>query len=366
MISELSGFVLSRTVPDSMLTGVLTGAYKVYGGVVRDQGGRIVAHLINSNVPSVALSNVAAPFSAIGSLVNAFQLHRIGLDVSQLIVLAKGTMAMSGISLAASTAGFYFLNRKLSSIASTLSDMARDVKSIKRILELDECARLSSALKDIGDLSSIKDGRIREGILISKSQVLGEIHEKYRMLLESKEDLAEFMTVEEYYTITAVGAAMCKAELGLLGQAASEFKCSNAIWKKCVSEHVKEKIITNEPQRLLGKKYAGHITVEEIIDWGNFANGRNKGIEYIDELRSTMSPFHLSTAISKAEANSLGVARKLVARNYVLEGFVSQFNYFSDNSLRPSQVHAYISSLGSDESDGIHLFVAKSLVGSML
>ena len=34
MLEELAGFTLSRTIPDNVLSVVLSGAYKIYGGVV--------------------------------------------------------------------------------------------------------------------------------------------------------------------------------------------------------------------------------------------------------------------------------------------------------------------------------------------
>ena len=61
MLAELSGFTLSRTVPDHVLSGLLSGAFKIYGGVVRDDAGRMVAHLVNSNVPNLALSSFSSP-----------------------------------------------------------------------------------------------------------------------------------------------------------------------------------------------------------------------------------------------------------------------------------------------------------------
>lgn len=38
MVSELAEFTLTRAIPDSVLTGVLSGSYKVFGGVVRNLG----------------------------------------------------------------------------------------------------------------------------------------------------------------------------------------------------------------------------------------------------------------------------------------------------------------------------------------
>ena len=51
MISELIGFTVSRTIPDKCLIGIMTGAYKLCGGVVRDNSGQIVAHLVSPSNP---------------------------------------------------------------------------------------------------------------------------------------------------------------------------------------------------------------------------------------------------------------------------------------------------------------------------
>ena len=48
MLSEFTGFTLQRTIPDSVMMGVLTGANKVFGGVVRNESGQIIAHLVDA------------------------------------------------------------------------------------------------------------------------------------------------------------------------------------------------------------------------------------------------------------------------------------------------------------------------------
>ena len=63
MLSELAGFTLSRTIPDNILSGVLSGAYKIYGGVVRDNSSQILAHLMNSgNISSLINTLQRRPF----------------------------------------------------------------------------------------------------------------------------------------------------------------------------------------------------------------------------------------------------------------------------------------------------------------
>ena len=131
MISELAGFTLTRAIPDKAMLGIFTGAYKVFGGVIRDNAGRIVVHLANASTPlGIAAAagagpvGVAAAAAATVTLdaVNAFQLHKVRKDLgelkdgvaaiqaatSQIIGLAQGTMVLSGLTLAVSAAGFGF------------------------------------------------------------------------------------------------------------------------------------------------------------------------------------------------------------------------------------------------------------------
>ena len=77
MLPQVLGFTVTRMIPNNVLTGVLTGAYQVCGGVVRNNSGQIMAHLVNGVSP---LSFTEPAFSAI----NTYQLHRIGREVSQI------------------------------------------------------------------------------------------------------------------------------------------------------------------------------------------------------------------------------------------------------------------------------------------
>jgi len=48
ILSEL-GLTVARSLPPETLSGLASGAYKLYGGVVRNAGGQIVSHLVASN-----------------------------------------------------------------------------------------------------------------------------------------------------------------------------------------------------------------------------------------------------------------------------------------------------------------------------
>jgi len=113
MISELAGYTLMRSIPDSVLAGVLSGSYKIFGGVIRNDTGQIIAHLVNAGNSVDLVSTFLSPLNTIFSGLNTYQLYRVGVDVQKLIGLAQASMVISGLTLAVSSAGFLFLNNKI-------------------------------------------------------------------------------------------------------------------------------------------------------------------------------------------------------------------------------------------------------------
>jgi hypothetical protein len=137
MITELAGFTLARAIPDEYLVGVMTGAYKVCGGVIRNPSGQIVAHLINVGSSLASAHPVGATVSAAFDALNTVQLYKLGKSIkaveaatAQLVGLAQGIMALSGLTLGVSAAGFIFLSKKLNQIDQKLNEIAKDMVAI--------------------------------------------------------------------------------------------------------------------------------------------------------------------------------------------------------------------------------------------
>ena len=360
MISELAGFTLSRTIPDSVLSGVLSGAYKVFGGVVRDNSGRIVAHLINTDLPSNALSAFASPVSAVLSGINTIQLHSLKNAVNEVMTISQATMAISGLSLAVSASSFFVLNAKLNRIDEQLQTMAKEVKSIKAILEVQERSRLITALKTLRELPQITDKEARRQMLINSRQTLGELHEQYKIMLLDENEQFNYASVEEYFRITALGNAMCSAELGLLKHACEDLIESYELWHQAAKNFVQNKILTDEPERFLSKRYTTHVKSMDVINWMDFVSDEKSGIEHLDRLRDRTHGFRVdfTTTIRPDEQMHLGVARKVVARDNVLKGYLDQLHYLDHIDSLPSELNAYIAHLSpKDKVDGCYLFI---------
>lgn len=367
MIAELAGFTLSRTIPDSVLSGVFSGAYKVYGGVVRDNGGRIVAHLINSHVPSYALSSFVSPVNSVFTAINSIQLAKINDAVGEIMKISQATMAVSGLGLAVSSIGFLFLNAKLSKIDNKLQEIAKDVKAVKSILELQERGKLITALKTLREATQISDEAIKKQMLINSKQTLGEIHEHYKARLIDEQCEFEFGTIEEYFSITALGHAMCSAELGLLKSATEDFQDSLDTWRLASKSFVKSQVLGDDAERFLARRYSEDVTSLDIINWMDFSTSSQNGLSCLDILRSKDTSWSIDwgrfRGLSQEEILNIGIARKLIARDRIFEGYAEQFRYLYGVNTTPSQQNTLLGKLEKTETiDNCFIFVSKDFI----
>ena len=368
MLAELAGFTLSRTIPDKALMGVLTGAYEVCGGVIRNQSGQIVAHLMSGAGGALNPAGLAV------NAINSVQLVRIGKSVgelqesvgalqaatSQVVALAQGTMALSGLTLAVSAANFVFLSRKLASIDQKLNEIAKDVKAIKAFLQSQEKAALTSALKTVAGIGPDLEDKTRIQLLVNARQTLGQIHERYRDQLVSVDRIEDVFAVEEYYSATALAFALCSAELDMHGNAVTDLRDSYSTWQTAAQRVCTKLVFKDEPQRFLAAAYAPLVKTEELVDWIDFAHGTDKGIEWMDTLREKFSGFSLPhRKASATEQHGVEVMRKLAARNRIYRGYLLQYEHLERHRIRPSALQSYIEALDPAERvDNCFVFVA--------
>ncbi|MGE4546095.1 MAG: hypothetical protein AB7D06_18555 [Pedobacter sp.] len=376
MLTELAGFTLKRSIPDNTFAGIVTGAYKIYGGVVRDNSGRIVAHLANAANPLNIATAVSSPFNTVLNGINTYQLSRISANVEQLITLAKGTMILSGLTLGVSAIGFIFLNQKLKNFNLRINEIKKEVTEIKNFLALKESSRIFNALKMIEDANKKIKNKLREELLLEARNTVGEINQKYCMQLHEIKSTPEFFLIEEYFTITALAQAMCSAELGLFDHAVDEMQNTYEFWKNSTANIAKKMIIKGNPERLMHPLYLKHATTYQIIDWLDFANKTDLGVNWIDELRENrynnktynikymlkhMSPFKKHKNITQKEILELEIMDKIVSRDKVLDGYISQYEYLANIKSKPSTIQNFIEKLPKDESvNDCFIFISDS------
>ena len=405
MLADILGFTVTRTIPDKALFGVLTGLYKVCGGVVRKKaGGQIVAHLINAGDP---LDSSVAGRADVEAL-NSYSLNQIGRFASQIengfselqssvgtvneklaevtqtvgtlgdnvidlqaatsaiISLSTGTMILSGLTLAAGTAGFVFLNKKLNRIDRKLQELQKDVKEIKAFLNTHQRAELTTALNTLRDVADAPSDETRRQLLVHSRQTLGTLHHHYRsQFIEAGTD-GVISASEEYFTITAIAHALCAGELDMYETAARDLEDSYKCWSELCRKVAKEKLLGADPQRFFGRRYATSVRADELIDWMEFAHDDEKGIGWIDELRTMPSrDSWRNKALTREEVLEIELFRRLASRNRIYQGYCSQYQFFKQNKIRPMEYQRQIEQLDRSQLVGdTFLMVANEILHS--
>lgn len=175
----MSAEILSRALSSApeIIEGIRSGLYTVWGGVVRvakgnPSGGQIVGHL---QFPSDA----GQTSEQIAGLQQALSGAQESLGVLQNLQYAN--LALSGLNLAVSVAGFAIVCKKLNGISEQLQqqsekldlllEMARDAQARE---ELRDNARFRAALKTVRQFAELGDF---QGL---KSQV-SSLHEQYEI-----------------------------------------------------------------------------------------------------------------------------------------------------------------------------------------
>lgn len=177
----MSAEILARTISSApeIIEGIRSGLFQVWGGVVRyaaghPRGGQIVGHLQFPGDAAQAAEQLAKLQQTLSGVEGA-------LGVLQNLQYAN--LALSGLNLAVSVAGFAIVCKKLNGISEQLNqqsekldvliEMARDAKARE---ELRDSARFSSVLWTVrqsaeqGDLLGLRNqvGNLREQYEVTK------------------------------------------------------------------------------------------------------------------------------------------------------------------------------------------------------
>ena len=364
MIPQLIGYSLARTIPTSILFGVLNGSLRVCGGVIRNHNGQIMAHLVNAVSPF----DLVNPVGAVLSAVNTYQLHRIGSQVtrigetvaeidrnvgllqhatSQILTLSTGTMVLSGLTLGVSTAGFVFLNHKLNRIDKRLQELQRHFKELKDFLKMKQNAELTTALNTLRDIATTVDDDTRRALLVHSRQTLGALHHHYRAQFSSAQTEIDFSAAEEYFTITAIAHALCAGELDMHETAARDIVDAYECWSRLCRQFTDERILGSNPARFLDQRYASSARVDTLLDWMDFARNKESGMDWLEEMRTNLNQrtWWRKGELSEKERFEVELVQKLTAKNRVFDGYCTQYRLLEERRMRPSNLTNIISNL---------------------
>jgi hypothetical protein len=362
------GWTVTRAIPTEVWTGLVTGQYQLAGGVIRwargtPHAGQIVRHLLPVGSQFID-APLFTPLSGIPTLMNVYQSAsniELAIGATQHVLqIATGTMLLAGLNLAVTTVGFAVLNQKLQSLDKTLSDIQKDVKAIRTLLELEERAKLGAALRDLLHIADITNPDQRHTILFNTKNVLAPISLKYQELLASADTIETAMAYEEYFCLTSLAHARCLAELGIVGVARRELQETVRFWKEQAQRIVKDLLIGKHPERFLFSDFVQDAPIAVLSEWLDFAYGEERGYAWIDELRQKTNPWYAKSWINASPINFtpnemnnerervIPSARRLVARNNVLEGYTAQYELLAAHNLTPSLFEDKMAALAHD------------------
>lgn len=388
MVEPLLNLTVTRAIPPDVMTGLMTGQFKLHGGVIRgapgtQYAGQIIRHLLPVAEQTTG-APILAPVSRALGAVNIYQLHGLSGQVNaltaatqQVLQIATSTMVLSGLNLAVTAVGFAVLNEKLKSLEGKLNEIQQEVRVLRTLMELDERSKLGAALRDLLNVGTIKNPGHRHDMLFNSKNVLAPISLKYKELLAGADIFETAMAYEEYFCITSLAHARCLAELGMLEMANRDLDEAGEFWKEQAQRIANKFLLSDSPERFLFSDFAQDVPVSVLVEWLDFAYQEEKGYGWIDELRGQTRSWYtqddnagvaerLSNARNKmlsrknrtvklAEVDQdrervIPSFQKLVARSNVFEGYKAQYGLLEANNVTPSEFEREVALLAQTAS----------------
>ncbi|BAZ46703.1 hypothetical protein NIES4102_37430 [Chondrocystis sp. NIES-4102] len=384
----IPGWAVTRSIPFDTVFGLITGQYKLYGGVIRwapgtPHAGQIIKHLIPTAfsplgmIPGMSFIPGIVANIQLGQIqdmtrFNTHQLMQISGQISsqsqitqQILNIATGTAFLSGLGLAVSSVGFASMNAKLNIIDDRLKSIQKDVQAIRYFLESNERARLYAALNALLKIDNKTALEHRHIILHNSRNVFAEINMRYRELLAEANEIQTAMTYEEYFSLTGLAQVRCTAELGMMDIACKEMEEINLFWQAQSRHIAKTMLIGIYPERFLASDFAYDISITELVEWLDFTYDQNKGLCWIDELRLNMNEHWYSggffvnqssglnkkigVGLDKEKQVIIPALRNILARSSVLESYTTQYALLESQKLKPSDFEQQIADISESE-----------------
>ena len=282
MLNEL-GLSVVRTVPFEMIPGLISGAYSLHGGVVRNGAGQIVAHLVSSSGSSLA--SLVLGVDLISSIVSNGQLYMLAKDVhalqstvSSVLTVASTGAALSGVGLVVSIAGFAYLNRRIERVEKLIVE-------VKDLIEMRYMAELKSA---VGYMKGAEENDIgpenRRALLFEAQKSFSTLSHLYGDLLPKTIEAKNFRVLEDFYSLAFTGASIVNSELGMGDIAVRQFRDHRNHWTSTVRQHINQQLIADYPEKLQMLS-PDILTTSEMLSILDFSADTNRGYEWLDEFR---------------------------------------------------------------------------------
>ncbi len=351
MLDQL-GLIVSRSIPPETMAGLLTGAYKLHGGVVRGAGGRIVSHL--STPAADAAFSLVPGGNLVSGLIANVQLGSISADLQQVLNLSLVNTALSGLTLATSLAGFSYLAFKIRQIDRRLETVVKQTKELKHILQSQQRAQLLAAVDNLRLADQAPHEETRRQLLVQSKGAFAQSAHHYLSQMQELSELSQIEAAEEFYTVAFLGSALCTSDLGMHEPAREEMSRHIAQWTNTTRTMSRSLLQLDDAARLLDARYVDALPADRLVDLMDFANDTHRGIHWIDDLRRSLGKGTLFTSAVRVIDNAgIDCVKKWRARSDVLGGYGAHFDFLAEKRISASGFAGLLADAGKSDSTGL-------------
>ena len=331
-----------REIPTKYIVDLATGSLTLHGGVIRDLSGKIIAHL--AKPMSNSIFDLVPGSGVIGSIVNGIQLASLSSDVAavkaateQILNYSVATTVFSGLGLVTALTGFAFVSARLNRIDEKLKSVEKKIDEIQEFLNSTQRARMLAAIDGLSDAPRTTSVGAQHDLLMQSRNTFKELTYLYHSIQEEgNKDIRVLTANHDYYVLACIGNVMATSELGMADVARDEMQKHYQNWLNISRKHCKNLLLGNNPARLLDSQYVESMRTTVLIKALDFANGTQRGIQWIDDLRKTLPvPGIASIFSSESRIDPLVTEYviKLLATDNVLQGIVAQTDFLVDRKM---------------------------------
>jgi hypothetical protein len=282
--------------------------------------------------------------------------------VSSILSLSTAGVAISGLGLVTSIAGFALLNQRFNQVDKRLTEIVNIGKDIKNFLSSYQMAKLQGAIQAMHHAAFSSDRDVRRGLLLQSKRDFTNLANQYGDLWNKSEDIKQIPILEDCFVVASTGAALATSDLGMPEVAAVEFKNHYEVWKTTAQKQIKQRLFGDDSYRLLLTATADVMPTRELIKVLDFANGTQKGLDWIDDLRrdqltksSMVNRFFSATPqgvqrLLKDEENpsAIKMATELCAKDEILKVNMAHLSFLGEKKLTASQFAKSIEAAGKE------------------
>ena len=327
-----------QELPQYLIQGLMSGTYSAKGGVIMDAAGKVLGHVATS-----AAEGGLAPLSVVGGIGSNIQLYRLSGEVQKVLSYSMAGTFLAGLGVAVSVGGFLYLSRQMVQLNKKLIDLTDETKDIKNILLSDFHARLRGAIDDYKLLTTVSKPDLRQQILLRSQRSFGDLAHFFKARMQNSSKLVEVVAAEGYFVLAALGHTTCTSDLGMWDESHSALATHHTDWQLIARQQAGSLLGLEDPTRLLHRQYVDELPTDTLIQIMDFVHDRERGVEWLDDLRRDLSDRTMILAGRRVDARSVEYVKSLPARNDVLNGYSAHFGYLADQKLSATEFATTIS-----------------------